>query len=139
MASNAPVPAQSNWFTEWSARTPIVTRWTILLTLPISIIALFVPVVQSAMVLTPAAVFWGQVWRFVTTLFIQSGLSILFVLLFLVLSGPAMELRQGSLGHLSQILLHGFLISLTWVAIISMFIIVWPAGVMYFGGPVSSG
>ena len=70
------LPSQSNWLSEWVTRTPVVTRYAVYTVLPISI-AGFWPEVSSALILTPQAVFGGQVWRLLTMLPVQlvSGLS----------------------------------------------------------------
>jgi membrane associated rhomboid family serine protease len=140
MAANQPPPAQSNWFTEWSARTPVVTRFALFILIPIGLVGIFVPVIPAALVLTPSAILAFQIWRFITMFLIQLGiLTLFFVLFFLVLQGPAAELRVGSLAFLWQLFSQGLLINITWATIVTPLTVMAPSSQAILGEPVSSG
>jgi len=112
-SSTDPVPPPSNWFTEWQGRTPLITRAAIFTVLPVSLVCLFWEAGNAALIMTPAGIFRGQVWRLVTSLINQGGfLNLAFTLLVLAMTGPATERQLGSMRFLLFLLAYGVLINL---------------------------
>lgn len=107
-----------NWFSEWQARTPVVSRFAILIVLPLTAICLLWTALNDALVLTPSALTGGQVWRLVTSLLDQGGFfALLFVILMLAMQGPTVERAAGSLRFLFQIVIFGIVTNLLYASV----------------------
>jgi membrane associated rhomboid family serine protease len=81
--------------------------------LPVSLVCLFWEAGNAALIMTPAGVFRGQVWRLMTSLINQGGfLNLAFTLLVLAMTGPATERQLGSMRFLLFLVAYGVLINL---------------------------
>ena len=110
-------PAQTNWLTEWQHRTPVVSRWITYIILPVTI---FGWIAGSEWMAVDVNTFLsGHVWRLLTSLPYQGGaLVLLFVMLMMMMQGPAQEAKLGSLRFLVQLLTFGLLINTTYAFIL---------------------
>ena len=119
MASAPPAPtAGSNWLSEWQARTPVVSRFALYITLPVTVLGLLVPTLGIWMSLTPEALTRGQLWRFITAVPYQGGLlALIFVVLMLVTQAPHLESELGSLRFLTRASSWGLLINVVWAGL----------------------
>ncbi|KAA0159891.1 hypothetical protein FNF31_00511 [Cafeteria roenbergensis] len=99
--ANQPDPpqgeGQTNWFQDWSARTPIVSR-SLLIAIVGGALLAFLAGIADVFSNVPVLVLGSfQVWRLFTyPLFESSFFTLLFTLLSFSTQGPKLELRMGS-------------------------------------------
>jgi membrane associated rhomboid family serine protease len=103
---------------EWSAKTPLVTRYAIFAVLPVSLISLLAGGAQYLALIPYDATVGVQLWRFFTCFLDQGGFfTLLFVVLMLATQMPAQEIREGSVPFLLRLFVQGSLINVLYVSL----------------------
>lgn len=112
-ASNNAAGGAGTWFADWSARTPVTTRYTLITIVAATLIGMFTGLSELTALCPATAVFGLQIWRFFTSPIIQNGfLSLLFVVLWFAQQGTPLEQKHGSVGLLYLMGLLGIVTNL---------------------------
>lgn len=103
---NAPPARESNWLEEWQARSPLVTRYIVYVTIPLTLISMLFGWDGSIAVIPIQVVEKVQLYRLPLSMVFQGGFFILlFVVLMVALRGPLVEFQKGSLLFLLEIVI----------------------------------